>query len=99
MSVRWGVLKMMAEEATEPLKTAQMAVLLLEGGMKSAGKTFASNVSAVVSDMVNQRKELEAIGETGTYRITDNGRLAWAAIKHSPKYVSRETVAVSPTLQ
>jgi len=96
MSVRWGVLKMMAEEAIEPLKTAQMALRLVNGGMSSSGKDFASNVSAVVSDMVNKRKELEPVGETSTYQLTDTGKLAWAAIKHSPRYLNR---AVSATLQ
>ena len=46
--------------------------------------------------LVNKRKELEPAEETGTYRLTDNGRLAWAAIKHSPRYLNR---AASATLQ
>jgi hypothetical protein len=96
MSVRWGVLKLMAEEAIEPLKTAQMAIRLVNGGMSSSGKDFASNVSAVVSDMVNKRKELEPAEEPSTYRLTDTGKLAWAAIKHSPRYLNRP---VSATLQ
>jgi len=58
-------------------------------------KQPTGSVSAVVSDMVNKRKELEP-AEESTYRLTESGRLAWAAIKHSPKYVNR---AVSATLQ
>lgn len=97
MSVRWGILKCLSEESIGPLKTAHIAARLVNGGMQSAGKDFGSNVSAVVSDMVNKRKELEAVPEEpGTYRLTDNGRLAWAAIKHSPRYVNRD---VSATLQ
>lgn len=96
MSVRWGILKLLGEESLGPLKTAQMAVRLVNGGMQSSGKDFAGNVSAVVSDMVNKRKELEPAEEPGTYRLTDNGRLAWAAIKHSPRYVNR---AVSANVQ
>jgi hypothetical protein len=93
MSVRWGILKLLAEESLGPLKTSQMANRLVNGGMQSGGKDFGGNVSAVVSDMVNKRKELEPAEEAGTYRLTDNGRLAWAAIKHSPRYVNRADVA------
>ena len=95
MSVRWAILKLLSEEAPGPLKTLEIASLLASGGISSNSKDFTGNVSAVVSDMVNKRSELES-AEGNAYKLTDNGRLAWAAIKHSPKYVNR---AVSATLQ
>jgi|HubBroStandDraft_2_1064218.scaffolds.fasta_scaffold18077_3 hypothetical protein len=96
MSVRWAVLRLLAEDAPGPLKTVEIAALLSSGGISSASMNFAGNVSAVVSDMVNKRKELES-AEDSSYRLTDNGRAAWAAIKHSPKYVNRSPS--HPTLQ
>jgi hypothetical protein len=94
MSQRWAILKFLAEDATAPMKAADIAIGLLNGGLRSNGKDLAGNVSAVISTM-KQKGEVEQ-AEDGGYRLTDNGRLAWAAIKHSPKYVNR---AVSATLQ
>jgi hypothetical protein len=92
MSVRWAVLKLLSEYAPGPLKSAEVASFLASGGIVSKGKDFTANVSAVISDMVKVRKELEP-AEENTYRLADNGRLAWAAIKHSPKYVNRGAFA------
>jgi hypothetical protein len=95
MSQRWAILKFLAEDATGPMKAAEIAIALLNGGVRSNGKDFAGNVSAVISTM-KAKGEVEQ-AEDGGHRLTDNGRLAWAAIKHSPKYVNRG--AVSATLQ
>jgi hypothetical protein len=94
MSVRWAVLKLLSEHAPGPLKSSEVASFLASGGIVSKGKDFTANVSAVISDMVKVRKELEP-AEENTYRLTDNGRLAWAAIKHSPKYINRPAVSSS----
>jgi hypothetical protein len=92
MSVRWAILKLLSEYAPGPLKSSEVASFLASGGIVSKANDFTANVSAVISDMVNVRKELEPAGEND-YRLTDNGRMAWAAIKHSPKYVNRGAFA------
>jgi hypothetical protein len=96
MSVRWGILKLLSEYSPGPLKSSEIAGLLATGGIVSKGRDFTANVSAVISNMVKERKELEPAMENGYYILSDNGRLGWAAIKHSPKYTNRGT---SATLQ
>jgi len=89
ISVRWALLKLMAEEETQPLKVTDMAERLVDGGVTSKGKDFAGNVAAVVSNMVKERKELEP-AEGNTYKLSIGGKLAWASIKNSPKYINRD---------
>lgn len=96
MSVRWGVLQYLAEDATEPASTAEIAGALLGGGMTTNGRDFISNVSAVISVMVNKRGELN--GADGKYRLTDNGRAAWTAITGTNQYQAR-SLDFSPSLQ
>jgi hypothetical protein len=86
MSVRWAILKLLAEFGPlgQGMKSADISDALLGGGNEKASKP---TVSAVISDMVNQRKELEQ-GEDG-YLLTLNGKHAWNAIKHNAKYVNR----------
>lgn len=89
ISVRWAILSLMTDHApAESLGTAEMADALTAGGVRSGGLNFAANVSAVVSDMVKNRNELEPIGE-GKYRITQHGREVWQAIKVSRRYRNR----------
>jgi hypothetical protein len=87
MSVRWGVLQYLAEDVLEPASTAEIANALIDGGMTTKGRDFISNVSAVISVMVNKRGELESTD--GKYSLTDNGRAAWNAIKLTNQYRSR----------
>lgn len=87
ISVRWGVLKFLAEDAIGMSSTAEIADALRAGGMTSSGRDFVSNVSAVISVMVNKRGELIAHG--GTYGLTDAGRAAWNAIKSTTAYQNR----------
>lgn len=93
MSVRWGVLRYLAEEAKGPVTTAVIAAALQEGGMTTRGRDFANNVSAVISGMVRTRNEAEAV--EGGYQITENGRHAWAAIKMTPQYQARSLFSAS----
>lgn len=88
MSVRWGVLQYLAKDAREPASTAEIAAALRKGGMTTSGRDFLSNVSAVISVMVNKRQELEAVGD-GTYRLTETGHNAWNAITGTNQYQSR----------
>src|SRR5258708_7886358 len=54
MSVRWAVLKFLAEHSLQPQKTADISSALLEGGNPKASK---ATVSAVVSAM-NKKNEV-----------------------------------------
>lgn len=87
ISVRWAILGLMSDFAAEPMATAEMAEALLQGGVRSGGLNFTSNVSAVISDMVKNRNELEQVDTK--YRITPHGREVWASIKQSRKYRQR----------
>jgi hypothetical protein len=100
MSVRWGVLQYLAEDANGPASTAEIAAALLKGGMTTQGRDFISNVSAVISVMVNKRQELEPItGEgAGSYRLTQTGHSAWHAIKMTNQYQAR-SFGFSPNVQ
>lgn len=90
ISVRWAILSLMGDHtpASDALGTAEMADALIAGGVRSGGQNFAANVSAVVSDMVNNRQELESAGE-GKYRINQHGREVWQGIKASRQYRNR----------
>lgn len=88
MSVRWAVLGLMAEDERSDggLTTPDMAAVLVSGGARShAGKNFAGNVSAVVSEMVRRKGELESAAD-GKYVITAHGREVWEGIKRNPAY-------------
>jgi hypothetical protein len=97
MSVRWAILKLFAHSALDfdgdhPLTSAEVSAELLEGGNM---KALRPTVSAVISDMVNQRKELIS-NEAGGYTLTDNGRAAWSAIAHSSRYLNRDSPSSEP---
>jgi hypothetical protein len=87
MSVRWGILKLLAENAGVSPTAAEIAQTLAEGGMNSKGKDFGSNVSAVLSDMKNKRSEVANAG--GQWALTATGHHAWEAIKATPQYRER----------
>jgi hypothetical protein len=98
MSVRWAILKLLAEGGGligRPMKSAEISDELTSGGNDKASR---ATVSAVISDMVKKRQELERQdveqSEDGGYQLTETGKHAWNAIKHSPKYANR---ASSPT--
>jgi hypothetical protein len=93
MSVRWAVLKLLAEFGPigRPMKSADISERLTAGGNEKASK---ATVSAVISDMVNKRNELEQ-AEDG-FELTEGGKLAWNAIKHSAKYLNRDSPDNAP---
>ncbi len=78
MSVRWAILNLLCEDATSPMSTGGIATALQQGGITSAGKNFAGNVSAVLSDMGRVRHEVSST-DAG-WIITDTGKSAWAHI-------------------
>lgn len=88
MSVRWATLYLLSEHTSKPLRTGEIASMLKHGGLMSQAESFNANVSAVLSGMVRQRKEVEQVDEG--YRLTDIGRQAWAAIKNTPQWLSRQ---------
>jgi len=89
ISVRWGILGFLFEKSNgEPMKTADIADALIKGGSKSANR---ANVSAVISDMVKNRLELES--KDDGYTLTEKGRVIWNAITHSSKF--REKISPS----
>jgi hypothetical protein len=79
MSTRWAVLALLAEDAVAPMSTSQIAEALQAGGITSNGKSFAGNVSAVLSGMYRERKEV--VSSTNGWTISENGRQAWIHIK------------------
>jgi hypothetical protein len=87
ISVRWGILSLMSDHAAGTMSTPDMAEALIAGGVRSGGQNFTANVSAVVSDMVKNRQELELID--GKYRITPHGKDVWTTIKVSRRYRNR----------
>jgi hypothetical protein len=87
MSVRWAILKLLAENTGAHMTAAEIAQALVDGGMNSKGKNFASNVSAVLSDMKNKRTEVG--NAAGAWALTATGIEAWGAIKATPQYRNR----------
>ena len=81
MSTRWAVLALLSEDATGPMTTGQIAESLQIHGMVSSAKSFAGNVSAVLSGMNHEKGEVQSSLEGWT--ITDKGKSAWIHIKAS----------------
>jgi hypothetical protein len=81
MSNRWAVLNLLCEDAIRPMDTASIAEALAAGGIVTRGKSLASNVSAVLSDMAKLRGEVESTD--GKWTITPKGRDSWIHIKAS----------------
>ncbi|WP_263376495.1 hypothetical protein [Granulicella aggregans] len=81
MSNRWGILALLSEDATGPMTTGEIAEALLAGGMTSGGKSFAGNISAVLSKMNHDRGEVTASPQG--WFISEAGREAWIHIKAS----------------
>lgn len=84
MSTRWAVLNLLSEDASSPLTTGQIAEALVTGGMISGAKSFAGNVSAVLSGMNHDKQEVTS-GPNG-WEITDKGKNAWIHIKASREW-------------
>ena len=92
LSTRWAILYLLAENATSPMGRSEIAKALTDGGITSAAQSFASNVSAVLSGMANERKEVEQEA-SGGYQITDHGRDVWEGVKRTPQWNSRVPLA------
>ncbi len=97
MSNRWAILALLCEDATRPLSTGEIAEALEKGGITSGGKNFAGNISAVLSKMNHERKEVESIPQG--WVITEVGRQAWVHIKASRERSAVVIESSSPTVQ
>lgn len=92
MSVRWAILNLLCEHASgRPMGTAEISAALRAGGITSNAQNFTSNVSAVLSGMVNQRREIEQ-ADNG-FQVTEQGRAVWDGIKHTPQWLNRQDTA------
>jgi hypothetical protein len=96
MSVRWAILNLLAEDATAPMTTGDIADALVKGGIVSNGKSFSGNVSAVLSGMNHDRSEVSA-GEKG-WVITPNGRSAWTHIS-AKRHAQQQMLTISSNVQ
>jgi hypothetical protein len=96
MSVRWAILNLLAEDASHPMSTGAIAVALQQGGITSAGKNFAGNVSAVLSDMGRVRHEVLS-GDSG-WVITETGKSAWAHIS-AKRRAQQQQFTISSNVQ
>lgn len=81
MSNRWAILQLLSEDALGPMTTGQIAEALQSGGIITSGKSFAGNVSAVLSKMLHERKEIESTFKG--WKITELGKQSWIHIKGS----------------
>lgn len=94
ISVRWAVLSLLADVATGPMSTGQIAEALQQRGVKKETKSpFGNIVSAVLSNL-RVKGEVEPVGD-GLYQLSDAGRSMWKHIKSGPKFQAAST---SPTL-
>jgi hypothetical protein len=89
MSVRWAVLKFLAEHSVLPQKTADISAALLGGGNEKASR---ATVSAVISAM-NKKNEIMWDDDNQGYKLTVVGRSAWGAIVNSSTYINRTSPA------
>jgi hypothetical protein len=88
MSMRWGILYLLADYFESPLPSAVLADYLEKAGLPNPNGKLRKNVSAVLSRMVG----LEEVANTGDgFAITPYGRDMWASIKKSPKYLNRDS--------
>jgi hypothetical protein len=80
MSVRWAILHVLGDTHA-PMSTGEVVESLQNGGagVHSKANNFSNNVSAVLSDMKNERLEVESLD--GRWVISENGRSALAHIK------------------
>jgi hypothetical protein len=96
MSVRWAILNLLAEDATAPMTTGDIAEALLKGGIQTSGKSFSGNVSAVLSGMNHDRKEVFS-NATG-WVVTETGKSAWAHIS-AKRQAQQQQFTISANVQ
>jgi len=94
ISTRWAILELLSEHANRPLTTGEIAEALKAGGMTSSARNFAGNVSAVLSGMNHEKKEV-ASGTSG-WVISENGKNAWIHIKASRERKAHLTETFAP---
>ena len=95
VSVRWAALWHMAEFATGPMRTYELADAIRLGGYQSDAESFPNAVSAVLSGM-RENGEVDGSSDAGYY-LTEKGRQTWALIKQGKKF--RDATATPPSDQ
>ena len=70
------------------------AQALTDGGTTSNAQNFSSNVSAILSGMVNQRHEVQQATDGG-YEITDHGREVWQGIRRTSQWNARQATPIA----
>lgn len=88
MSMRWGILSLLADYFESPLPWSEIAEYLQKAGLPDPNGKMRKNVSAVLSRMTGLQ-EVENSGDG--YVITPYGRDMWASIKKSPKFLTRDS--------
>ena len=96
MSVRWAILNLLAEDATAPMTTGDIAEALLKAGIQTGGKSFSANVSAVLSGMNHNRKEV--VAKTNGWVITEIGKSAWTHIS-AKRQAQKQQFTLSSNVQ
>ena len=90
-------------DATRPLSTGEIAEALQAGGMVSGARSFAGNVSAVLSGMNHEKQEV--VAGTDGWVISEKGKNAWIhikAIREQKKHLSPSSAPTGypqPSLQ
>lgn len=90
ISVRWAILYLLCELSDVPMATSEISKALLNGGMTSSARNFNANVSAVISGMVNGRKEVSLV--EGKYQATDLGQDLFHGVQQTPQWIARTRV-------
>jgi hypothetical protein len=96
MSVRWAILNLLAEDATAPMSTGDIADALLRGGIQTSGKSFSGNVSAVLSGMNHDRKEV--VAKDDGWIITEVGKSMWTHIS-AKRHAQQQQFTASSNVQ
>lgn len=78
MSIRWAILTVLGEFAGQPMSVGEIIEALKKGGL--GGDKLRNNVGAVLSRMVTAT---EVVNTGNSYRITERGKGALAAIQMS----------------
>jgi hypothetical protein len=97
MGVRWAILNLLSEDAIKPMSTGEIAEALQSGGITSGSKSFAANVSAVLSDMNHLRGEVTSTDKG--WKISEKGKDVWIHIKSSQSRTQGAISSLMPSLQ
>ncbi len=91
LSMRWAILYLLGEYASEELPNQDIAHLLKDGGFNTgSAEKFRANLNAVLSRMAGHG-ELEKT-ELG-YRLSGTGKALWQSVKINAKFNARHLLS------